>query len=299
MNLPLISILVLAGAPRAPETPIVCDNCAAWNRPREPFKVVGNTYYVGVEGLSAVVIDTGKGLILLDGALPQSALLIEANLKTLGFRIRDVRLIVNSHAHDDHAGGIALLQRDSGAEVAASPSGAEALRLGCPTADDPQVGDCNKIGYGAVAKVKVVKDGEAVMVGDFGITPHFTPGHTPGSTTWTWKSCEGSTCYDVVYADSLNATSNEGFRFSGDATHPDISKSFAQSIDKVASLPCDVLLSVHPELSGTFGKQAKARTGQKGPFVESGACRIYAESARKRLQDRLEKEKSADLDHHR
>ena len=247
MILTLLPLLVLIGAPRAPEAPIVCDRCVEWNRPRAPFKVVGNTYYVGVDGLSSILIDTGKGLILLDGALPQSASLIEANLKSLGFRIQDVKLIVNSHAHDDHAGGIALLQRDSGAEVAASPSGADALRQGCPTADDPQVGDCTRIGYGAVAKVKVVKDGESLKVGDLALTAHLTPGHTPGSTTWTWRSCEGKTCYDMVYADSLNAVSNDDFRFSGDAIHPDISKSFEQSIDKVAGLPCDVLLSVHPD----------------------------------------------------
>jgi metallo-beta-lactamase class B len=94
----LLPLLLLANPPRAPETPIVCDHCEAWNRPHAPFKVVGNTYYVGREGLSAVLIDTGKGLILLDGALPQSAPVIEANLKSLGFRIQDVKLIVNSHA---------------------------------------------------------------------------------------------------------------------------------------------------------------------------------------------------------
>src|SRR5499426_653771 len=122
----------------APDPPKKCEPCAGWNAAQEPFRVFGNTYYVGVAGLSSVLIASDKGLILLDGALPQSAPLIDANIRKLGFRTEDIRLILNSHAHYDHAGGIAALQRASGAAVAASPSGARAIQSGGPPADDPQ-----------------------------------------------------------------------------------------------------------------------------------------------------------------
>ena len=126
--------------PLKADRPKECEWCASWNAPHEPFRVFGNTYYVGVAGLSAVLITSDKGLILLDGDLPQSAPLIDANIRKLGFRTEDIRLIVSSHAHYDHAGGIAALQRVSGAAVAASASGARAIERGEPPADDPQYG---------------------------------------------------------------------------------------------------------------------------------------------------------------
>ena len=106
-----------------PDPPKECDDCAEWNRPLAPFKVFGNTYYVGTDGLSALLVTDDQGLILLDAALPQSAPIIDQNIRTLGFRTENIRIIVNSHAHYDHAGGIAALQRFSKATVAASPAG--------------------------------------------------------------------------------------------------------------------------------------------------------------------------------
>ncbi len=292
MALPLLPLLLLAGVVRTPDTPSVCDRCAEWNQPQVPFQVVGNTYYVGVHGLSAVLIDTGQGLILLDGGLPQSAPLIEANLKQLGFRIQDVKVIANSHAHYDHAGGIGALQRDSGAQVVASSRGAEALRQGCPTADDPQAGNCDAVGFPAVAKVREIGDGEAVKVGELALTAHLTPGHTPGSTSWSWQSCEGKTCFHVVLADSLTAVSAEGFLFTGNATHADASRSFAQSIDKVAALPCEVVLSVHPDFTDTWEKASRQKAGQPNPFVDAAGCRTYAAQMQERLAARLAQERA-------
>ena len=269
----LTSLLLLGqgASTLRPDPPITCTDCADWNAPREPYRVFGNTYYVGVKGLSAVLITSPDGLILLDGALPQSAAVIDENIRKVGFRTADIRLILNSHAHYDHAGGIAALQRASGAVVAASPSGARALEQGGPTADDPQFALAGK--FPAVAKVRVIKDGEVLRVGDLAVTAHFTPGHTPGATTWSWRSCEGSSCKDIVYADSLNAVSAPGFRFSGDQKHPGIVEAFRRSIAKVAALPCDVLLTVHPA------------------FAEGQTCRTYAAGAAKRLDERIAQER--------
>lgn len=278
------------------DPPTVCDSCDEWNQPQAPFKLHGNSYYVGVRGLSAVVIQTSAGLVLMDGGLPQSAPLIEASIESLGLRVKDIKLIVNSHAHYDHAGGIARLQRASGATVVASARGAEALMSGMPTPDDPQYGPDGKDGaFPRVPKVRIVKDREELRLGDTTVTAHLTPGHTPGSTAWSWKSCEGARCIDIVYADSLTAVASEGFRFLGDASHRDVSETFKRSIDTVKSLPCDLMLSTHPGASGLF-ERLKRRTGgtsSPDPLIDSDGCRTYAANASRNLEARLKAERAA------
>jgi metallo-beta-lactamase class B len=281
--LPSVVLVVLSVSPLAQspsrlqaDPPILCSDCETWNARKEPSRVFGNTYSVGTAGLGSILITSKSGHILLDGALPQSAPLIDEHIRQLGFRTEDIRLIVNSHAHYDHAGGIAAIQRTSGAAVAASPSGAQALERGEPTTDDPQFAFGPAVNrFPAVKNVRVAKDGEVVRVGDLALTAHLTPGHTPGSTTWTWRSCEGAACKDIVYADSLTAISAPGFRFTGDDTHPSRIDEFRRSIAKVGELPCDVLLTVHPS------------------FAPAGACQAYADLALKRLEQRIAEEREA------
>ena len=272
-----------------PDPPHKCDDCDAWNRPYEPFKVFGNTYYVGAEGVSAVLVTGSAGSILLDGGLPQTAAVIDANIRTLGFRTEDVELIVNSHAHYDHAGGINALQRLSGAVVAASPEGRRAIEQGGPVADDPQFGFGREAnGFPAVKPVRAVADGETLRVGDLAITAHLTPGHTPGATTWSWRSCVGSTCRSIVYADSLNAVSDDSFRFTAS---PARIAAFRASIAKVAALPCDIILSVHPDGTDMDGKVKKRRRQPTpDPFVTPNGCRAYAKGAAARLDARIAEE---------
>lgn len=290
-KLALALLMATAGAAQAQDGAINCDNCKGWNKPVKPFNVVANTWYVGVDGLSVVLITSPEGHILVDGALPQSAALIEASIKALGFSIKDVKLIVNSHAHWDHSGAIAALQRASGAIVAASASSALGLQSGTNGADDPQYDRASTAYAPKVSKVQVVRDGETVRVGPLAITAHMTPGHTPGATTWSWTSCDDKRCVDVVYADSLNPVSSDDFYFTGKGGKtPDISGSFAASIAKVAALKCDVVLSAHPSFSGTFTKAA-GRTAERNPFVAPGGCKAYAADARKRLDERLKRER--------
>jgi metallo-beta-lactamase class B len=273
------------------DPPHKCDSCDEWNKPREPFKLFGNSYYVGTDGLSAILIAGDAGLVLLDGGLEQSAALIDANIRKLGFRTEDVKLIVNSHGHYDHAGGIAALQRASGATVAASPSGASALERGENTTDDPQYGFGKEFnGFPPVKNVKVIKDSEVLRVGNVAITANFTPGHTPGSTTWTWRSCEGSTCLNMVYADSISAVSADGFKFTAQT---ELVNAFRRSISRLAELPCDIVVSTHPQATGLDAK-VKKRAELKGagpdPFVDHG-CKALAATAMKSLEARLAQEK--------
>jgi metallo-beta-lactamase class B len=224
---------------------------------------------------------------LLDGTLPQATPQIAANIEELGFHLKDVKLIVNSHAHFDHAGGIHALARASGAEVAASASGAIALERGRPTDDDPQYAIPDN-SFPAVPRVRVVADRETLRVGSLAITAHLTPGHTPGSTTWTWRSCESGRCLDVVYADSLTSVSADGFRFTGGPDYPSRVETFRASIAQIAGLPCDVLLSPHPWIFQMTEKLAK-RTADAAtnPFVDAGACKAYATAAEASLDKRV------------
>lgn len=280
------------------DPPNKCDACDAWNKPREPFRLFGNSYYVGTDGLSAILITGDAGHVLLDGGLQQSAALIDANIRKLGFRTEDVKLIVNSHAHYDHAGGIAALQRASGATVAASPSGARALENGENTPDDPQYGFGRAANaYPPVKNVRVFADSEVQRVGNISITPNFSIGHTPGGTTWTWRSCEpprpqveaamGERCLNLVYADSLSPVSAPGFRYTAS---PALVAQFRRTITRVAELPCDIIVSTHPEFTQIDAK-LKRRAEQKGPgpdpFIDPQACRAYAAQAMKRLEARI------------
>lgn len=287
------SLLVLAqDAPGFEADPAkACSLCEDWNEPLEPFRIFGDTYYVGTAGLSAVLIASDDGHVLLDGGLPQSAALIDRNIRALGFNTEDVRLILNSHAHYDHAGGIAALQRESGATVAASPRGADALERGEPTQDDPQFGlgrEANA--FPAVAAVHRVADGMPLRVGRLEVTPVFTPGHTPGGTTWTWRSCEEGRCLSIVYADSLNPVSADEYRFTDE---PETLTALEDSIARVANLPCDVLITVHPDFGGLAAKRDALLTADDNPFIDTGACRAYAAQASDALRRRVVRERGA------
>jgi metallo-beta-lactamase class B len=279
-----------------PDPPIACDSCEEWNQPRAPFKVFGNTYYVGVAGLSAVLVASDAGLILVDGALPQSVPLIDAGIRALGFKTEDIKLILNGHTHYDHAGGLHALQRFTGAAVATGAAGVRALRQGKPTGDDPQVAFQGN-SFPPVATVRGVTDGEVLRVGDVAITAHATPGHTPGGTTWSWRSCEDTRCLDLVYADSVSAVAAPGFRFTGDATHPSLVESFRRSILTISELPCGIMIGAHPfvgDLDGKLKRRAAQPAGPN-PFIDPGACRALAAAAMKALDERIAEENAKKL----
>lgn len=297
-----ISLLVSAGQTALrPDAPIKCESCDEWNQPIEGFKVFGNTYYVGTAGLSALLITSDQGHILLDGGLTQSAPLIAANIIKLGFKVEDIKLILNSHAHYDHAAGIAALQRASGATVVSSASGAEGFALGTAVPDDPQIGfGKTENAFPPVKNVRVVRDKEVVTVGPLAVQMHNTAGHTPGSTTWTWKSCDPAAkapgsdengCLHMVYADSISAVAAPGFRFTGDAKTPSRVEQFRKSITRVGELRCDVMITTHPMATDLAGKLK--RRGDKppvDPFIDPQACRVLAANAMKALEARVVEE---------
>lgn len=268
-----------------PDVAMECDNCARWNEPQKPFRIYGNTWFVGTSGLSSILIETGDGLVLIDGGLSQSASLIAENIRALGFDPSDVRIILLSHAHYDHAGGIAALQRYSGAKVYTSPEGAKALRSGSVQEDDPQfLYGPEHNDFPAVDNVTEVADNDILTLADLEITAIHTPGHTPGGMSWTWSSCALGGCYQVVYADSMTAVSAEGYQYSAGPAAGQL----RESLSRLSNLECDILLSPHPFF---FAMQEKfERLDDGNPFVNNVACSIYAENMLDWLQQRLDSE---------
>jgi len=284
----LLAVLLAACGPRElePDAAFECSNCERWNTPQEPFRILGNTWFVGTAGLTALLIESDEGLILVDAALPQSSTLIEASIRKLGFDPLNIKAILLSHAHYDHAGGINALQRLSGAVVYTSPDGAKVLESGSLQDDDPQfLYGPENTSFPASKNVTAIANGERVTVGDVFVEAVHTPGHTPGGISWTWESCALGVCYDIVYADSLTAVSATGYRFSdGPAANQLI-----ESAGAISELDCDILLSPHPFFFGMKEKLEKRDEGN--PFINNVACMIYAETALDWLEQRLESER--------
>jgi metallo-beta-lactamase class B len=262
-----------------------CPSCAEWNQPQRPFRLHGDTYYVGTHGLGAILITSSSGHVLIDGALPESAPLIRANIEALGFRIRDVKLIVNSHAHFDHAGGIAELQRASGAAVMASASSTAVLASGRSGRDDPQFGVA--LDFPASTGVKAFVFEDTLRVGSIALVPHATPGHTAGGTTWSWRSCDAGRCLDFVYADSQTPVSADGFLYTRSTTYPTALADFARGAATLERLKCDVLLTPHPSASALWERVSPADGIPSAALVDPGACRRLAESARRQVARRV------------
>lgn len=198
----LLLVILLAGCVTSHDPSAgtaVAQTCPAkprWNDPVPPRPIHGNTWYVGTCGLSAILVASPQGHVLLDGTTEQGADLIEANIDALGFKLGDVRCILNSHAHLDHAGGIAKLARDSGAEVMAGPAGVATLRRGGSDRSDPQYLTTGK--FPPISGAQPLLNGQTLMLGSIAITAHATPGGTSSS----WQSCDAGRCLELVYADS-------------------------------------------------------------------------------------------------
>jgi metallo-beta-lactamase class B len=285
-----LTALNAVGSPLSAQRERECPSCAEWNEPQRPFRLFGDTYFVGTHGLSAILITSSAGHVLLDGALPESAPRIRANIEALGFRIGDVKLILNSHDHFDHAGGIAELQRASGATVMASASSAAVLARGRSGPDDPQYAIA--LAFPAVSNVKVFAFEDTLRVGALALVPHATAGHTPGGTSWSWRSCDGARCLDFVYADSQTPVSADGFLFTKSTAYPSALDDFARGHALLERLSCDVLLTPHPSASALWQRVSPSDGTPTTALVDPTACKHYAEGARRQLERRVAEERA-------
>jgi metallo-beta-lactamase class B len=251
-----------------------------WTKPAPPVRIHATTYLVGTCGISSILIVGSDGNILIDGGPEEAADLIADNVRDLGFRVRDIKFILMSHEHFDHVGGIAKLQRMSGATVIASAPAAKVLQTGTASADDPQAG-MNKP-FPAANVDRVIRDGEEVRLGSLMLTAIATPGHTPGALSWRWVSCDGGVCRTIVYVDSLSPVSRADYRFSD---HPAYLAAYRASIAKIAASPCEILLTPHPSASNMPQRLALGK-----PLFDVNACRDYAAGLNTNLDQRLAKE---------
>ena len=263
-----------------PRWAVACDGAKdpeSWTKPAPPVRIHANTYLVGTCGISSILIVGSSGNVLIDGGPEEAAPLIADNIRSLGYRLQDIRFILTSHEHYDHVGGIAELQRLSGATVVTSAAAAAVLRSGVPSADDPQSAIAKR--FPRVEVGRIVRDGEEVLLGNIMLTAIATPGHTPGALSWRWMSCDGGVCRIIVYADSMTPVSAPAYRFSD---HPAVVSAFRASIAKIAESPCEILLTPHPEAS-----QMPERLALGKPLLDGDACKTYAAAKTRDLDDRL------------
>lgn len=271
---------VASPAPTGKALAAACKDRDGWSDAAPPAKIFGDAYYVGTCGISAVLIDAPGGLVLIDAATEEAAPAILANIRALGFDPKDIRTLLASHEHLDHVGGLKALQDATGARVFTRREAVAALTSGEPDATDPQRGGIPP--FKPVTVSGELRDGETLPIADIKLTLHATPGHTPGGTSWTWKSCEGADCRTIAYVDSLSPVAADGYRFTD---HPAYVAVLRATLDKVPALPCDILITPHPGASDLF-----ARLAGDAPLANADACRSYAQSARERLAARLAKE---------
>lgn len=266
-----------------PEFALKCKDWDDYDKPAPPVRIFGNTYLVGTCGISSILITDPAGDILIDGGTEKDADLIAANIRELGFRLSDVKYLLHSHEHYDHVGGLAKLQRLTGAQLVASPAAAGVLNSGMAGDGDPQQG--TSAPFAAAHVDRVIRDGEQVRVGNTVLTAVATPGHTPGALTWRWGSCQGGVCRQIVYADSLTPVSSKDYRFSDHAAYL---AAYRASIAKVGALDCDILLTPHPSASDMVNRLALGKS-----LENPDACKAYAAQLTKQLDDRLAKEAAA------
>ena len=287
----LASLTLISAAPNrfAPTAPPVtallgaCQDKDGWADPAAPARIDGQVYFVGTCGITVLLIASPQGHILIDGGPEEAAPLVIANIRRLGLNPRDVKWLLASHAHFDHVGALAALQKATGAKIAALPAQARELERGEPFPDDPQFGVIK--GFTPVKVDRVLKDGVQLLVGPNRVTAFATPGHTTGSTSWVIRGCGAKVCPAIAYTDSTSAISSDVYRFTD---HPAWVAMFRKGVARIATLPCSIQITPHPA-----GSQLFERLAVDAPLRDPDQCKRYSAAALGKLDERLAKERAA------
>ncbi len=258
-----------------------CGTRDGWSDPAPPAYIHGKTWYVGTCGITVVLIETKAGLVLIDTGPEDAAPHVLANIKALGFNPRQIKWLLMTHEHFDHVGGMAAIQKATGAKLLVSPGAATAMRTGKAVPEDPQAALLAKYPM-APARVDRVLPGGSLNVGGTRFTMHINPTHSPGSASWTWQSCEGGKCLTIAYADSISTISSDDYRFT---QHPERVEAARAGLRVIEALPCDLRLTPHPG-----GSDLLERLSGKEPLTTPRACIAYAAGGSDRLSKRLAKE---------
>ena len=248
----------------------------SWLQPITPLQIADHTWQIGTANLTSLLVQTPQGAVLLDGGMPQMADHLLHNLQLRGVAPADLRVILLSHAHADHAGSVAELKRRTGARILANAESAVLLARG--GSDDLHFGD--RFAFPPAQVDRIIMDGETVDIGGMRFTAHFVPGHTPGSTAWTWSDTRNGKPVRIAYADSLGAP---GYTLKDNPRYPHLVEDFRRSFAVVRALPCDVLLTPHPGASSwdyAAGAAAGARAMSCGAYADAAAQNLDAALAR-------------------
>lgn len=262
-----------------------CGTRDGWSEPAPPAHIHGKTWYVGTCGITAVLVETSAGLVLIDTGPADAAPHVLASIRALGFDPRQVKWLLMTHEHFDHVGGMAAIKRATGAKLLTQPVVAPVMRSGKADPSDPQAALLDKQPMAPVAVDRTLRHGGMLKVGDTRFTLHANPTHSPGSTSWTWRSCEKGQCVTIAYADSISTISSDDYHF---AAHPDRVEAARSGLRTIEALPCDVLLTPHPG-----GSALLERLSGKQPLASPRACIAYAAGGSERLMQRLAKEAAA------
>jgi metallo-beta-lactamase class B len=261
----------------------------SWNAPFKPFRIIGNIYYVGPSGISSFLITTPEGHILLDTGFESTGPRIEASVKELGFKLSDIKIILNSHAHSDHAGGHAAMQKLTGAKIMMSRADAALLESGGTNDFTPYSREM--IGYPPAKTDRLLRDGDTVKLGGTTLTCHLTPGHTKGCMTWTMDATEDGKTYRVLFFGSTSTFSD--VPLVGNANYPNRIADFTATYKKLKLLKCDVLLAPHAGFFGLKEKAARLEAGEKpNPFIDPKAYRELLKTAEEKFLKQLAEEQS-------
>ncbi len=259
----------------------------AWNRPVKPFRVVGNMYYVGAEGVASYLITTPQGHILMDGGFAETVPRIQDSLNQLGFRIEDVKVLINSHAHFDHAGGFAQLKKLTGAKLMISEADAKLISDGGRS--DFQWRDNTSFHFEPAEVDRLLRDGDKVKLSGVTMIARITPGHTKGCTTWTMKVREAGRDLDVVFVGS---TTIPGYKLLDNSAYPNIVKDYAYTFALLKTLRCDVFLAPHGSFFALDEKRALLEKGAKtNPFIDPQSYRRFINATERAYQNQLKEER--------
>ena len=258
-----------------------------WGTPTEPFRIIDNLYYVGTEGLASYLIVGPQGNILIDGAIPEAVPQIEANIAKLGFKLSDTKILLNTHAHYDHSGGLAQLKKDTGAPLQAMEGDVSALEGGFYLGSET----VKAMSAPPVKVDKVLHDGDKVALGSITLTANLTPGHTRGCTSWGLTVKDGGKSYDALIFCSATVAAN---RITPPPQYEGIIADYRKTFAKAKTMKVDIPLAPHPEFFQMLQKRDKSKADPKGPnpFIAPGEFKPFIEKAEadfeKTLKERTE-----------
>jgi metallo-beta-lactamase class B len=280
----LVALLPLVGTAQAQTLKdLLAALLVKWNTPTEPFRIIDNVYYVGTDGLASYLITSPQGHILVDTVMPDQTSQIKASIEKLGFKIADIKYLLNTHAHIDHTGGFAEMKQASGAQMIAGEADKSLLEGGYyPGAKEETL-----LQFPPVKVDRSVREGETVAIGNVTLTARATPGHSPGCTSWEFNVKDGDATRSVLIFCSGTVALN---RLVGNPTYPGIVDDYKKTFARAKAMKVDVLLAPHPEMYKMAEKRAKLADGAPNPFVNPAEFNDYAAMLEKAFEDALAKQ---------